>query len=161
MSKMEEFKELVEFAGAISAVLGIVRPNIEHDENDSSAMSCYIPEEDKVRLQEDLGSKEAYFTLVHELRHKWQLENQFEQYFLNYKEIEEIDDDAYSMQKAEIDANAFAMIMMYQFYEDIPLFEDREEYKRKAIFERAQVLTDEYKIDFPWSAFFEFMGCKL
>lgn len=59
---------------------------------------------------------ELYFSIAHELRHAWQKLEDPEWFFSNYKDRTELDNDSYNRQFAEIDANAFAQIVMVDLF---------------------------------------------
>lgn len=75
---------------------------------------------------------DLYFAIAHELRHAWQLERRPEM-FKAYHASDELDLVAYNMQPAELDANAFAAMVMRDAFGIEPLFEGLPETVRAAI----------------------------
>lgn len=57
-----------------------------------------------------------YYSIAHELRHKWQNEHNKEEWFSTYKSRDKLDLEQYNKQIAEIDANAFAVAAMDSLY---------------------------------------------
>lgn len=57
-----------------------------------------------------------FFSVAHELRHKWQNEHKGEEAFANYKSRLSLNLDKYNEQEVEIDANAFALAAMDSLY---------------------------------------------
>lgn len=77
-----------------------------------------------IYLKNKIVDLDTIFAVVHELRHVWQLkpENK-KRFFSNYKERTEIDLLQYNKQLAEIDANAFASIVMIELCNRMPLYQ--------------------------------------
>lgn len=69
-----------------------------------------------------LSNPDDVFAIAHELRHIWQIRNDYDEYFTNYKTSDEIGVEAYNNQPAEIDANAFATIIMTDLFKLRPLY---------------------------------------
>lgn len=63
-------------------------------------------------INSECGRTEAdiWFAISHELRHKWQIDRDYD--FASYKTSNEINIVDYNMQPAEIDAHAWAVIVM-------------------------------------------------
>lgn len=137
----------------ISAVLKTSLPII--DISDDYEYSEYIPGENRMHIQGSKEHNEVVFRLAHEMRHKWQWENERELYFSDYEELGETSIENYGKQKAEIDANAFAMIISAKLLDDIPVFKEYPYDEKKQIFDRAQELTTIYNIDIPWKVIYE------
>lgn len=69
-----------------------------------------------------------YFAIAHELRHIWQLKEDAKLYFSSYKPINLCrNNEQYNLQLAEIDANAFAALIMIDFFHISPLFDGMPE----------------------------------
>lgn len=81
------------------------------------------------------------FAIAHELFHIWQIENNNPLYFSEYKSVELCDSvEAYNLQIAEIDANAFAGLVMVEFFHLKPLFEGVSDIVKNRIYERMEYL---------------------
>ena len=75
----------------------------------SSVNTIYLKEYDK-------PNPDQLFSIAHELRHVWQIENYYDLYFHNYQTVDIIGVEKYNLQPAEVDANAFASIIMVDFF---------------------------------------------
>lgn len=63
------------------------------------------------------------FAVAHELRHVWQIRNNYSFYFTDYKSSNLCDNlEEYNLQPAEIDANAFSGVIMVAFFHLRPQF---------------------------------------
>ena len=84
-----------------------------------------------------------YFAVAHELRHLWQyLTN--EKYWLGgYKTSEEIGITAYNRQRLEVDANAFAALIMVLYFGMVPTFQSLDLETRHMIEVRAHQIMPE------------------
>ena len=131
----------------VAKLLDVEIPQIEQGEGSEYETSEYQPETDIIILVEELASQESYVTLAHEFRHKWQWEKNRDVYFTDYKQREEIVPEKYEMQLAEIDANAFAMLVCFKLLGGGPTFPNQTECVRKLIFKRAAELSEEYGWD--------------
>lgn len=109
-----------EFINDICDILNIPIPSISFDTSnfptdtmmaqvDSSGNTIYLKKYDKL-------NPDQLFSIAHELRHIWQIENYHDIYFSNYQTVDKIGTERYNLQPAEIDANAFASIIMIDFF---------------------------------------------
>lgn len=79
------------------------------------------------------------FAIAHELRHIWQIQNNKQLYFSEYKPIELCESvEQYNLQEAELDANAFAGLVMIDFFRLKPLFEGVPESVKTKTYERME-----------------------
>ena len=91
------------------------------------------------------GIKEDYnlfFAIAHELRHVWQLQNDEDFYFGNYKPRPELDLESYNLQPAEIDANAFAGLVMEECFGIEILFNGMSDIVKAKIYARMNYLDE-------------------
>lgn len=153
-------KNLHEIAKKIANILKIELPEIEIDLSGKYSCSEYMPCADKILIirQEDTG--EAFFELFHEMRHKWQWINKFDEYFSGYQEMDDIGLEMYGRQKAEVDANGFAVIMSAIFLGCIPEFKGYPMQERRMIFDRARELSKQYEVNIPWEDLYVKFGLK-
>ncbi len=110
--------QLREFINKISRLLEIQSPKISTDTNFAAEtfIAQYDPETDTVFVDMFQEPRILLFTAAHELRHKWQRENDPDFYFGDYKPRSDFNDsDAYNLQTAELDANAFGFLVMEIF----------------------------------------------
>lgn len=136
------------FIKKVCDMLEIDIPTVEIDLLGGHECAEYFPKEDKIIIIKD--GKDAFFEIAHELRHKWQWEKKYDEYMSDYVEMESVDLKNYGKQKAEIDANGFAMIVVPSFIDDIPTFKGYPMSERTEIFKKAKELSDEYNISLPW-----------
>lgn len=92
----------------------------------------------------DKPTPDLIFSIAHELRHIWQLKNDKETYFFTYQTIGEIKDiEKYNSQLAEVDAHAFAKIIMVDLFHLTPLFDGLSDSVKKKIDDRVDVIVSE------------------
>ena len=150
-----------EYIFAILRELNISMPIIEQDLSGEHLTSEYYPPEDKVIYVKPDESMGAYFEIAHELRHKWQLKNCFNEYFRDYKEMDAISIEEYGEQKAEIDANAFAVVMALKYLDYFPLFDGYPSAEKKKIYERVRNIASDYGVgELPWEEIYKITGIE-
>lgn len=96
---------------------------------------CYNPSSNELDI---------YFSIAHELRHLWQLENNKSLYFNNYKSTRELSINDYNNQPAELDANAFGYLVMKVMFGVEAQFNGLDKLTKHKILERAEILTIEF-----------------
>ena len=91
----------------------------------------------------DKPNPDQLFSIAHELRHVWQIENNQELYFSNYQTVDIIGIEKYNLQPAEVDANAFASIVMVDFFHLQPQYKGLSVSVISAIKNRiAEIITE-------------------
>lgn len=111
---------IYDFINDICDILNIPIPSVSFDTShfstdtmmaqvDSSGNTIYLKKYDKL-------NPDQLFSIAHELRHIWQIENYHDLFFFNYQTVDMIDTEEYNLQPAEVDANAFASIIMVDFF---------------------------------------------
>ena len=117
-----------EFINDVCDILNISVPAISFDTSnftsdtmmaqiDSSGTTIYLKQFNK-------ANPDQFFSIAHELRHRWQVLTDKEWYFSDYKPRELCTStEEYNLQFAEIDAHAFAGIIMETFFQLTPLFQ--------------------------------------
>lgn len=109
-----------DFINDICGILNIQIPSVSYDTSNfltntmmaqvnSSGDTIYIKKYDK-------PNPDQLFSIAHELRHIWQIKNHHDIYFSNYQTVDIIGTEKYNLQSAEVDANAFASIIMVDFF---------------------------------------------
>lgn len=115
-----------EFIQTVCDVLDIDVPKISYDTSnfstkstlgqcDPSGKTIYLAHPTKITV-------DFYLVIAHELRHVWQMKNNYDFYLKDYKPRNQIDIASYNRQLAEIDANAFAEIMLVNCFNVKPLW---------------------------------------
>lgn len=134
-----------DFIKDICDVLNIDMPDVSFDisgfQTATTLAQCspdgstiYIKESDKPDLDQ-------LFSIAHELRHIWQIRNNKQLYFTDYKPADMCGSlEAYNLQIAEIDANAFAYIVIVDCFGVKPLFEGLPDLVRQKIIDRVDYL---------------------
>lgn len=84
------------------------------------------------------------FSLAHELRHVWQLENNKSFYFGDYKTTAELSIKDYNNQIAELDANAFGYLVMKAMFGVEAQFTGLDQQTKNKILERVKILIAEF-----------------
>lgn len=99
--------------------LEIDMPKVSYDNSmfltDTMMAMC---DEDTIYIQKmNKPTPDLMFAIAHELRHIWQQKTDKAYFFDDYKSMAEMENiEAYNMQIAEIDANAYAGIVMVDFF---------------------------------------------
>lgn len=87
---------------------------------------------------------DAAFSVAHELRHKWQQQTDPERWFTGYRPSADCADaDEYNLQPAELDAQAYAMLVMITLFNVRPLFHGLSDRVIAAIRRRAEEIIEE------------------
>ena len=125
-----EKKCLICFAKKVSNILTLPLPKLVYDST-KTELATYFPAEDTIVLNNQVPKSHLFFAVSHELRHQWQMLNNFEFFFSDYKELDECNSPLeYDLQIAEVDANAFAKLII------MALFDITASYKHSAFYER-------------------------
>lgn len=140
-----------EYIKAICMELEISIPKVSYDVSKfpTDTMMAMVTRDVMYIKKPKNGTKvnaDLLFSIAHELRHIWQIDTD-EQYFMqNYKGSSELDVESYNMQLAEIDANAYACLVMMDEFGVKPQFNGLSERVRKAIYDRVEwILREEYE----------------
>lgn len=102
----------------------------------------YIPADNLLNYRTGKMPLDIMFAIAHELRHKWQAEN-CSDIFQNYANSTEINVEQYNLQNAEIDANAYAMVIMESGFGVTPQFNGLSERVKQKILLRASEIMKE------------------
>lgn len=113
---------ILELAAAICEDLDIICPQIEQIErlNTGTQLGAYVPETNTIFIRRNAGKLDKAFTLAHELRHIWQIKQGWT--IIGKPDSAQIPVEDYNLQTAEIDANAYAMLVMQELFSVTPLF---------------------------------------
>ena len=136
---------IYDFINDICDILNISVPSVSFDTSKFSTdtmMAQVNPSGDTIYLKKyDKPNPDQFFSIAHELRHIWQIQNDEELYFSTYKPIDLLPSvEEYNLQIAELDANAFAGLVMMDFFNLKPLFEGVPDSVKAKIFERMDYL---------------------
>lgn len=88
------------------------------------------------------------FCIAHELRHKWQYEKKKAVFFKGYRPITECEDvEEYNNQLAELDAHAFAAIVMVNYFGLEPQFSSLSDKTKQQIKRRVKDIVDNWGVE--------------
>lgn len=136
---------LYDFINDVCNILNISAPSVSFDISSfpSDTMMAQVnPSGDTIYLKKwDKPNPDQFFCIAHELRHIWQMQNGEKLFFSSYKPIDLLSSvEEYNLQIAELDANAFAGLVMIDFFNLRPLFEGVPDSVKAKIFERMEHL---------------------
>jgi hypothetical protein len=112
--------------------------NTDHFSSDTMIAQC-SPDGTTIFVKpyKNRPTLDHYFAVAHELRHVWQIRSDKNRFMANYKPVNMFSSvDDYNMQLAELDANAFAAVVMMDFFGVSPLFDGLSDHVKTAIWER-------------------------
>lgn len=111
----------------------------------ATTLAEYVPSNNTLNIRKDYKSEyDLYFSIAHELRHKYQIDNELFNYD-TYQTREVLDVKEYNLQFEEVDANAYASIILITGFGVKPLFQGLEEEVKKAIQKRMDEILEEYR----------------
>ena len=139
---------IYDFINNICDILNIPVPTISYNtlnfqtdtmlaQVDLSGKTIYIKKYDN-------PNPDQFFSIAHELRHVWQIKNDNKSFLSEYKSADLMKSiEEYNLQPAEIDANAFAYIIMVDFFGIKPLFYGLSDNVKSRIFKRINEIVTE------------------
>lgn len=132
------------FAHRVCAALGIEAPEIQFSAAapDGSTVLAWLCEDDNtVHVREGVDNvHDICFALAHELRHVWQRQNTA--FFDGYKPSNRCESlTEYNLQLAEIDANAYAALVMVSAFGVKPLFNGLTDNVKEKIYAKMNELS--------------------
>lgn len=147
---MDEIEEIQEFADLVCDILEIDVPVIRQESKGDTAkvktsetqLAAASPDGREILLFQIGEKMDLYFALAHELRHVWQKKNR-PRLINGYLPSSMLDIDTYNLQPAELDANAFGVIIMANFFHVRPLFRGLKEGTVDRIMEEAARIVRE------------------
>lgn len=134
-----------DFIVDICDILNISVPSVSFDtsnfQTDTMMAQVELSENVLYLKKHDKPNPDLFFCIAHELRHIWQLQNDEELYFSEYKTVDLCSSvEEYNLQIAEIDAHAFASIILIEFFHLKPLFEGLSDTVKSKIYERMEYI---------------------
>ena len=120
-----------QFIKDVCTILKIEQPTISYDVSkfptpttmamcSSDGLTIYLRQSDKL-------TPDLFFAIAHEMRHIWQIRTDYDFYLKDYKTSDMLPIEEYNLQIAEIDANAFAGIVLTDFFKLQPLYKGMSE----------------------------------
>ena len=128
-----EFKKLLE------EILKIKPVSVK--EGSQNLLGFFVPCERTIHIKKDLSDKDYIFVLSHEMRHVYQEEKGLIKQ--DYKKRNETILSDYNKQENEIDANAFAMVILFNVLGIVPSFENLDQTAITKIKARAKEIKKE------------------
>lgn len=128
------------FAKKVCSILNIKMPRIVYDDSvfvtETTLAQCSSDGKEIYLRKKDI-SADYLFGIAHELRHIWQIRT-LPEILKDYQTADELSVEKYNMQASELDANAFAAIIMEQAFGVSPTFECMPNSVKRAIWEQKQ-----------------------
>lgn len=133
------------FIEDICEILNINKPAISFDTSNfptKTMLAQCSPSGDTIYLKKyDIPNFDQLFSIAHELRHIWQMQNDEQLYFSDYRPIDLCKNaELYNLQLAELDANAFGGLIMISLFKLEPLFNGLPASVKSKIYERMEHL---------------------
>lgn len=105
----------------VCEILKIKEPEVSVDPFlPGTTLACY--RNGKIYIKKISHDPDTYFSIAHELRHAWQMENGWS--FTNYKTSGQLSVEEYNSQPVEIDAHAFSVVILTDLFGLEPQFYD-------------------------------------
>lgn len=139
---MKKTSYLKDFASELAGLLDIPRPEFDMSPNFKSPTQIGGADLESwtIGIKPDADIRDQVLVVAHEMRHLWQSVNQPDM-FAAYQSSAELDKEAYNLQPAEIDANAFALVVMEEAFGVTPLFNGLSDHVKSAIHSRAEEIA--------------------
>ena len=136
---------IYDFINDICNILNIPTPSISFDTSNFSTdtmMAQCSPDGSTIYIKKyNKPNPDQLFSIAHELRHVWQIQNDEQFYLSTYKTIDLCPSiEEYNLQIAKLDANAFAGLIMVEFFHIKRLFKGVSDSVKSKIFERMEYL---------------------
>lgn len=137
-----------EFITDICELLDITVPSISYDishfPTKTTMAQCELTNNIIYLNKLDKPNPDYLFAIAHELRHIFQHQNDEKFYLSNYKTSDNCSSiEEYNLQIAEVDANAFASIVMVEFFHMQPQWNGLSDKVIHAINDRINIIIHE------------------
>lgn len=137
-----------EFITEVCELLGIEIPTVSYDTSHfptETTLALCAPVSNIIYLKKiNTPNFDYMFSIAHELRHLFQYKKDEKFYFANYKPSDKCNSlEEYNLQIAEVDANAFANIVMVEYFHLKPLWKGLSQKVIDSINARINVIISE------------------
>ena len=137
-----------EFITDICKLLDIQVPSISYDTShfptETTMAQCELTSNTIYLNKLDKPNPDYLFAIAHELRHIFQYQADEQFYLTNYKTSDNCSSvEEYNLQIAEVDANAFASIIMVEYFHMQPQWNDLSDKVISAINDRINIIIRE------------------
>lgn len=136
-----------EYISKLCSILNIAEPAISYDSSfflSDTMMACCDISSRTIYLrhsnQNQNPDPDTMFAIAHELRHLWQSTVK-PQVIKQYRPVSELSILDYNLQLAELDANAFAGLVMISFFSLKPMFNNVPDKVKELIYQRMKLLS--------------------
>lgn len=133
------------FIKKVCDILDIYSPGISFDTSHfatSTMLAQCSPDGSTIHIRKiEKPNLDYFFAIAHELRHVWQIRTDAERWLSNYLPADVLTVEEYNNQPAEIDANAFATVIMSDAFGMTPKFIGLSESTKTRIKERAKEIA--------------------
>lgn len=135
------------FISDICDILNIPVPSVLYDTSNfpTDTMMAQVNQSgDTIYIKKyDKPNPDQLFSIAHELRHIWQIKNHQQLYFSDYQTVDIIGTEKYNLQPAEVDANAFASIVMVDLFHLQPQYKGMSSVVVSTIKKRINIIVTE------------------
>lgn len=136
---------IYDFINDICDILDVPVPTVSFDTSNfltNTTMAQYDSDNSIIYLKKyDEPNPDQFFAIAHELRHIWQIHYYEHLFFSTYKPVNLCSSiEEYNTQIAELDANAFAGVVMIDFFGMKPLFNGVSKSVKLKIYDRMEYL---------------------
>ena len=136
------------FIAEICFMLNINKPSVSYDTShfaaDTMMAQCNSSGDTIYLKKKDKPNPDYLFAIAHELRHIWQISTNRKLYFSNYQTVDILGNEKYNSQLAEVDANAFAGLIMIEFFHLNPLWHGLSDNNIKLIEKRMELISQSF-----------------
>lgn len=139
---------IYEFITHVCNQLSIRCPNFDYKTSTfptKTMLAQYESEGNIIHIRRTDSTPDMFFAIAHELRHVWQIRIDEKLYMGSYKNREDCSSiEEYNMQLAEIDANAFAGLMVMEQLNLTPLYEGMSQAVKNKIYSRIKEIRKDF-----------------
>lgn len=143
--------DLSRYAAALAAALDIAPPKLARKRPEgmtSTQLGALDPPTRSIWINPAAALPDQLFSLAHEMRHLWQVER-CPALLCGYAARSQAALPLYNKQPAEVDAHAFALLIMREWFGSEPLFNGFSPADKQAIYRRAETFATHH-YDHQW-----------
>lgn len=139
---IEEF--ITDICDLLNAPIPSISYDTSHFPTETTMAQCELTSNTIYLNKIDKPNPDYLFAIAHELRHIFQYHNDKQFYLSNYKTSNECSSvEEYNLQIAEVDANAFAAIVMVEYFHMRPQWNGLSDKVINAINDRINIIIRE------------------
>ena len=148
-NKAKEDLLIIKMAQECAEILNVDCPKIslEMEKKTEGHLAALVLNSKKKPIKIEISNEyeivyDVLFAICHEMRHVYQAKYMVD-IFKNYVEIGELSTERYNLQAAEVDANAFASLIMKKYFNINPQFKGYSDKVKARIRDREAEILDE------------------